>query len=70
MSDSMHKKKEDKGADNPLITQAMTIVVERQKQRKNLKNHSRRLETMHDVVSQKKEIFLVTMTTDIIEKER
>jgi hypothetical protein len=25
---------------------------------------------MHDVVSQKKEIFLVTMTTQTIEKER
>jgi hypothetical protein len=53
-----------------LITQAVNIVVERQKQRKNMKNHAAKKETMTDIVGQKKDIFLVTMTTDIIKKER
>ena len=52
------------------VSDAMRIVEDRQKQRKNLKNHSRESETMHDVVQQKKDIFIVTMTTQIIRKER
>lgn len=53
-----------------MITQAVNIVVERQKHRKNMKNHATKKETMTDIVGQKKDIFLVTMTTDIIKKER
>jgi len=53
-----------------LITQASDIISSRKKERENLKNQSRKKETMSDVVDQKKEIFLVTMTTQIVNKER
>lgn len=58
----------DKG-ENALLTEAMSIVMDRKKQRDNLKHYSRNKETMTDVVAQKKEIFLVTMTTKIIKDE-
>lgn len=53
-----------------LITQAADIISGRKKERENLKNQSRKKVTMSDVVDQKKEIFLVTMTTQIVNKER
>lgn len=53
-----------------LITNASEIISSRRKERENLKNQSRKKETMSDVVDQKKEIFLVTMTTQIVNKER
>ena len=40
-----------------LITQASDIISSRKKERENLKNQSRKKETMSDVVDQKKEIF-------------
>lgn len=55
--------------DNTLITEAMNIVLDRKKQRENMKHYSRNKETMTEVVAQKKEIFLVTMTTKIIKEE-
>jgi hypothetical protein len=55
--------------DNTLITEAMGIVLDRKKQRENMKHYSRNKETMTEVVAQKKEIFLVTMTTKIIKEE-
>lgn len=55
--------------DNMLITEATNIVLERKKQRENMKHYSRNKETMTEVVAQKKEIFLVTMTTKIIKEE-
>lgn len=55
--------------DSALITEAMSIVMDRKKQRDNMKHYSRNKETMTEVVSQKKEIFLVTMTTKIIKEE-
>jgi hypothetical protein len=57
-------------AESSLITEAMNIVLERKKQRDTRRNNSRNKETMTDVVAQKKEIFLVTMTTENIKKER
>ena len=56
--------------ENILITEAIGIVLDRKKQRDNMKHHARTRETMSDVVEQKKEIFLVTMTTQIIQQER
>jgi hypothetical protein len=56
-------------ADSTLITEAFNIVMDRKKQRDNMKHYSRNKETMTEVVSQKKEIFLVTMTTKIIKEE-
>jgi membrane-bound inhibitor of C-type lysozyme len=53
-----------------LITQAIDTINVRRKERENLKNQSRKKETMSDVVEQKKEIFLVTMTTQIVKEER
>jgi hypothetical protein len=53
-----------------LITQAIDTINIRRKERENLKNQSRKKETMSDVVEQKKEIFLVTMTTQIVKEER
>lgn len=55
--------------ENTLITEAMNIVVDRKKQRDNMKHYARNKETMTEVVAQKKEIFLVTMTTKIIKEE-
>lgn len=62
-------KKAAEKAENTLLTEATSIVMERKKQRDNLKHHARNRETMADVVAQKKEIFLVTMTTKIIKEE-
>lgn len=53
-----------------LLKQAMDIVNERKKERDNLRDQTRKRETIRDVVDQKKDIFLVTMTTEIIKKER
>lgn len=55
--------------ENVLITEAMNIVLDRKKQRENMKHYSRNKETITEVVGQKKEIFLVTMTTKIIKEE-
>lgn len=48
----------------------MSIVGERQKNRELQKTHPKQLESIIDTVAQKKEIFLVTMTTQIINNER
>lgn len=73
-SDKEGKKKDKYGIygerEKLLITQASDIISSRKKERENLKNQSRKKETMSDVVDQKKEIFLVTMTTQIVNKER
>ena len=73
-SDSMDPKQKFSGGaeknETALITEAISIVLDRKKQRDNLKHHARNRETMADVVAQKKEIFLVTMTTQIIHEER
>lgn len=63
------KKSTGDKADSALITEAFNIVMDRKKQRDNMKHYSRNKETMTEVVSQKKEIFLVTMTTKIIKEE-